>query len=139
MNNNILYSQDGNAGGFQPPPPPPPPPSGYMPPPPPPPASAGYGGSQYTPQDKASSAAIWALILGIASWFICGIISSIPAWIIGKKEMNAIDAGRSSQAGRSMAQVGMWLGIVNVILHIIAVLGFLVYLIFIFLILSSTN
>lgn len=123
MNNNILYSQDGNAGGFQPPPPPPPP-SGYVPPPPPPPPS--YGGSQYTPQDKASTSAIWALVLGIASWVVCGILSAIPAWIIGKKELNAIAAGQSSQAGKSMAQVGMWLGIIQVILGILAIFVILI-------------
>jgi hypothetical protein len=131
MNNNILYSQDGNAGGFQPPPPP----SAYMPPPPPPPPS--YGGSQHNNPDKASSAAIWALVLGIASWVMCGIISAVPAWIIGKKEMNAIDAGQSSPAGRSMAQVGMWLGIVQVILGVLAIIGVLVYLIVVLLFVTN--
>ena len=134
MNNNILYSQDGNTGGFQPPPPPPPP-SGYMPPPPPPPPS--YGGQQYNQPDKASSSAIWALVLGIASWFLCGIIAAIPAWIIGKKELNAINAGQSSQAGKGMAQVGMWLGIVQVILGVLAIIGLLVYLLVIILIASN--
>lgn len=134
MNNNILYSQDGNAGGFQPPPPPPPP-SAYMPPPPPPPPS--YGGSQYQQPDKASSAAIWALVLGIASWVMCGLFAAVPAWIIGKKEMNAIDAGQSSQAGRSMAQVGMWLGIVQVILGVLALIGVLVYFIVILLFVAN--
>lgn len=131
MNNNVLYNQD---GGFQPPPPPPPP-MGYTPPPPPPPP--GYGGTQYTPQDKASSASIWALVLGILSWVACGIISAIPAWIIGKKELNAIAEGRSSQAGKSMAQVGMWLGIIQVIIGILAIIGILVYLVIVILI--ATN
>lgn len=121
MNNNILFSQD---GGFQPPPPPPPP-SGFTPPPPPPPPSYS-GGTQYTPQDKASASAIWALVLGIAAWVACGILSAIPAWIIGKKELNAIAAGQSSTAGKGMAQVGMWLGIVQVILGIIAIFVILV-------------
>ncbi|MFA5404906.1 MAG: DUF4190 domain-containing protein [Ignavibacteria bacterium] len=134
MNNNILYSQDGNAGGFQPPPPPPPP-TGYAPPPPPPPPS--YGGANYNPSDKASSAAIWALVLGIASWVLCGIFAAIPAWIIGKKELNAINARQSSQAGKSMAQVGMWLGIIQAIIGILAILGILVYLVIILLI--ATN
>jgi hypothetical protein len=134
MNNNILFSSDGNAGGFQPPPPPPPP-SGYMPPPPPPPPS--YGGTGYNPSDKSSSAAIWALVLGIASWLLCGIIAGIPAWIIGKKELNAIAEGRSSQAGKSLAQVGMWLGIIQVILGVLAILGILVYLVIVLLI--ATN
>jgi len=133
MNNNVLYSQDGNMGGFQPPPPPPPP-TGYAPPPPPPPPN--YGG-QYTPQDKASTAAIWALVLGIASWVMCGIIAAIPAWIIGKKELNAINEGRSSQAGKSMAQVGMWLGIIQVILGILALFGVLVWIIFVFLLAAN--
>jgi len=132
MNNNVLFSQDGNMGGFQPPPPPPP--TGYAPPPPPPPPS--YGG-QYTPQDKASTAAIWALVLGIASWILCGIIAAIPAWIIGKKELNAINEGRSSQAGKSMAQVGMWLGIIQVIIGVLAIIGVLVYIIFIALLVSN--
>jgi hypothetical protein len=128
MNNNILYSQDGNAGGFQPP-------SAYMPPPPPPPPN--YGGQMNNQSGKASSAAIWALVLGIASWFLCGLFAAIPAWIIGKKEMNAIDAGQSPQAGRSMAQVGMWLGIVQVILGVLAIIGVLVYFIVVLLILSN--
>lgn len=135
MNNNILFNQEGNFGGYQPPPPPPPP-SGYTPPPPPPPPP-GYGSPQYNPQDKASSAAIWALVLGIASWVACGIISAIPAWIIGKKELNAINAGQSSQAGKSMAQVGMWLGIIQVILGVLAIIAVLVYLIIILIVASN--
>lgn len=130
MNNNILYTQDGNTGGYQPPPPPPPPQS-YMPPPPPPPPS--YSGSQYggQPQDKASSQAVWALVLGILSWVLCGLFAAIPAWIIGKKEVNAINAGQSSAAGKSMAQVGMWLGIVQTILGILAIIGFIFYMLFV--------
>ncbi|MCX6164512.1 MAG: DUF4190 domain-containing protein [Ignavibacteriae bacterium] len=136
MNNNILYSQDGNAGGFQPPPPPPPP-SGYAPPPPPPPPSYGGSQSQYTPSDKASNSAIWALILGIAAWVTCGILTAVPAWIIGKKELNAIAAGQSAQAGKGMAQVGMWLGIIQVILGVIAI--FVIMIIVVIGLLSSTN
>lgn len=123
MNNNILFNQD---GGYQPPPPPPPP-SGYAPPPPPPPPS--YGGSNYPPQDKTSANAIWALVLGIASWVLCGIIAAIPAWIIGKKELNAIAAGQSSPAGKGMAQVGMWLGIIQVIVGVLAIFIVLIILV----------
>lgn len=118
MNNNILFSQD---GGFQPPPPPP----SYS------------GGTQYTPQDKSSQGAIWALILGIASWVACGIIAAIPAWIIGKKELNAIAEGRSSASGKTMAQIGMWLGIIQVILAIIAI--FVILIIVVIGIISGSN
>jgi hypothetical protein len=126
MNNN-MYSQDGNTGGFQPPPPQP---SGYTPPP-------VYGGQQYNPQERASSAAIWALVLGIVSWVLCGFIAAIPAWIVGKKELNAIKEGRSSQAGKTMAQVGMWLGIVQVIFSVLAIFALLAYFVFFAAVLSS--
>lgn len=93
------------------PPAPPQPGFGGTPPPPPP-------GAQ---SDKASSRAIWALILGIAAWVLgCGILTGIPAWIMGKKEVREIDEGRAPMAGRTMANIGMWLGIINVVLSILA-------------------
>ena len=109
MENN-LHFQDSNTSFTPPPPPPPPPPS--------------YGGSgNYNPSTgKASSAAIWALVLGILSWVACGIIAAIPAWIVGKKEINAINAGQSDSAGKTMAQIGMWLGIIQVIISIVALI-----------------
>lgn len=105
MNNNLHFQDSGT--GFAPPPPPPPPPP--------------MGGSPVS-SGKASSNAIWALVLGILSWVACGIFSAIPAWIIGKKEVNAINAGQSDPAGKTMAQVGMWLGIIQVILGILALI-----------------
>lgn len=98
------------------PPPPPQPGYGTTPPPPPPPPTI--------QTDKASSRAIWALILGIASWVLgCSILTGIPAWIMGKKEVNEIDAGRAPIAGRTMAQIGMWLGIINTILTILGLIA----------------
>lgn len=111
MKNKIFYFQD--SGSFTPPPPPPPPPS---------------SGSGYTNQG-ASSSAIWALVLGIASWVLCGIFAAIPAWIIGKKELNAIARGSSSSAGKTMAQIGMWLGIIQVILTILFIIIIMVLLV----------
>lgn len=106
-------------------PPPPPPPPSYNPPPPPPPP---MGNTQYgTGQGgSASSNAVLSLVLGIAAWVIgCTILTAIPAWILGKKEINAINEGRAPEAGRTMATIGMWLGIVHCIL---AVLGLLVFI-----------
>jgi hypothetical protein len=79
------------------------------------------GGNQQS-SGSASSSAIWALVLGIASWVACGIFSAVPAWIIGKKEIAAIEQGRSDPAGKTMAQIGMWLGIIQVILGILALI-----------------
>lgn len=122
MRKNPLYKQDYGSGGA---PPPPPPPSGFSTPPPPPPTT---GGST----ESASSAAITALILGIVSW-VCslGFLTGIPAWIVGKKEINAIEEGRSPQAGKVMAQIGMWLGIASTILTVLGLIFFIIYFVFI--------
>ncbi len=82
-----------------------------------------YGSGQ---AGSASSNAILSLVLGIAAWVIgCTILTAIPAWILGKKEINAINEGRAPEAGRTMATIGMWLGIVHCIL---AVLGIIVFI-----------
>ncbi len=62
---------------------------------------------------------------------------AIPAWIIGKKELGEIDAGRSPENGRTMAKIGMWLGIVNVILSVIAI--FVMIVLFLFGVLSMDD
>src|SRR5438105_8019107 len=121
-----LFEQDLGA-------PPPPPPPSMSTPPPPPPAMGGacmQGGS-------ASTNAIIALVAGIASFVICWGIAGIIAWIMGKGELNKIDRGESPEAGRSMAKIGMWLGIINVALSII---GIVIYaLIFVIAIATSTT
>jgi hypothetical protein len=105
-----LFQQDFGA------PPPPPPPAGTTPTPPPPPSGS-------VQSDKSSTRAVWALILGIAAWVLgCGILTGIPAWIMGKKELNDIEAGLASPSGKTMAQIGMWLGIINVIVSILVVI-----------------
>ncbi len=126
-----FHSQDSGSGNF---PPPPPsgsvPPSGYNapPPPPPPPPSYGQGQQPGGMQGGASSNAIIALVLGILSYVTCGIFAAIPAWIVGKKELAEIDAGRSPENGRTLAKIGMWLGIINVILSILGLIIFMILL-----------
>ena len=115
MREYTLFRQDSGSGNF--PPPPPPPPSFNNPPPPP---QAPYN------QAGASSNAVIALVLGILSYIMCPVILGIGAWIMGKKELGEINAGRSSEAGRMMANIGMWLGIINVVL---ACLGLVIFLI----------
>jgi hypothetical protein len=100
-----LFQQDFGA--------PPPPPTAA---PPPPPSGSGSSGA------GASTNAIIALIAGIASYVFCWGIAGIIAWIMGKGELKKIDRGESSEAGRSMAKIGMWLGIINVILTIIVII-----------------
>jgi hypothetical protein len=110
MRQYILFQQDT---------PVPPPQQPAMTPPPPPPSSAPQTGG------SASGMAITALVIGIASFFICWFIGGIAAWIIGKIEVNKIERGESPEAGKSMAKIGMWLGIINVI---ISILGIIIYI-----------
>jgi len=107
---------------------PPPPPSMSTPPPPPPSGGASTG--------SAGTNAIIALVAGILSYVMCPFILGIVAWIMGKGELNKIDRGESSEAGRTMAKIGMWLGIINVIL---SVLFGLVYLLIILLAIVTSN
>ncbi len=133
-----FHSQDSGSGNFPPPPPPgTPPPQGYNVPPPPPPQMPYNQGPPSGMQGGASSNAIISLVLGILSYISCGIFVAIPAWIIGKKELAEIDAGRSPENGRTMAKIGMWLGIVNVILSVIAI--FVMMILFLFGILSMDD
>ncbi|MEO8513633.1 MAG: DUF4190 domain-containing protein [Ignavibacteria bacterium] len=96
-------------------PPPPPPPSMSTPPPPPPTS----GGMNMNPGGSAGTNAIIALVAGILSYIFCPFILGIVAWIMGKGELSKIDRGESSEAGRTFAKIGMWLGIINVVLSIL--------------------
>jgi Domain of unknown function (DUF4190) len=108
MSHYSLYSTDFGA------PPPPPPPSMSTPPPPPP-----AGGMNTGSGGSAGTNAIIALVAGILSYVFCPFILGIVAWIMGKGELSKIDRGESSEAGRTLAKIGMWLGIVNVALSIL--------------------
>ena len=115
MDNNNLHFQDRGTS--------------YTPPPPPP----SMGSGNLSSSGSASSNAILSLVLGIAS-FVCslGLFTGIPAWIIGKKEIKAIDEGRSDPAGKVMAQIGMWLGIIFTILSVLGILAFILYFVLLF-------
>jgi hypothetical protein len=114
MRNYQLFNTDFGA-------PPPPPPSMSTPPPPPSSGGMNAGGS-------ASTNAIIALVAGIVSFIFCPFILGIVAWVMGKGEISKIDRGESPEAGRMLAKIGMWLGIINIIL---CVLFGLVYLLII--------
>jgi hypothetical protein len=124
MTENILLYQDGGHGSH-PPPPPPPPPSYNSPP-------------QMGSQGGASSNSIIALVCGILSYIFCPVVLGIVAWVMGKKELAAIDRGESPEAGRTLAKIGMWLGIVNVILSVIGIIIWVILIVIIG-ISASTN
>lgn len=70
---------------------------------------------------KDNKQALWALILGILGIVCCGLLAPV-AWYMGRKEVQAVDAGLSSQENRGMAMAGMILGIVGSVLLILTLL-----------------
>jgi hypothetical protein len=64
------------------------------------------------------------LVLGILSLVGCGILTGIPAWIMGSGDLKEIDAGAMDPAGRGMTQAGKILGMIAVILTILGVVVF---------------
>jgi hypothetical protein len=73
-------------------------------------------------QEQASSRAITAFVLGIAAFFLGCLPLAIAAWIVGRKEVNAIDRGMAPAAGRTFARVGFIMGMVLTILQTLALL-----------------
>lgn len=66
-------------------------------------------------QAGASPMAVVALVLGIVSWVLCGPFFSVPGAIVAKIELGKIQRGESPAAGKTIATVGFWLSVVNVV------------------------
>lgn len=65
------------------------------------------------------------LAMGILSFFVCGIFGVI-AWVMGNTALKDIQAGQVDPTNRGLTQVGYYLGMVNVILHLLCFGGSIV-------------
>ena len=72
-----------------------------------------------------STRAIFALILGILSLTCCGFFAGIPAIFLGRADMKLFDQGQLSESNKTLAKIGMILGIVGTALSL---LGTIVYI-----------
>ena len=70
---------------------------------------------QYYQED---SQATTILVLGILALVLCQILGPF-AWVMGNKELAAIDAGRRAPENRGTAQAGRILGIISTVLIIV--------------------
>lgn len=104
---------------------------------PPPPGSAiggapAYGAPAYgspPPSAPNNSGATTSLILGLVSLFVCGLITGIPAIIIGNRSRKEIRESNGQQGGDGMALAGIITGVIGTIwsaLTIIAFIGILI-------------
>jgi uncharacterized membrane protein YjgN (DUF898 family) len=80
--------------------------------------------NQYPEQSQATT----VLVMGILGLIMCGILAPF-AWVMGSKELAAIDSGLRSPENRSTANAGKILGIIGtVLLGIGLVIGILFFL-----------
>jgi len=90
----------------------------------PPPQGQGWqqppGGGAYQPQESASGMAVAALVLGLVSWVMGGLLTAIPGAIIGKMEMDKIKRGESPAAGKTFAEVGFWASVAHIVIALLA-------------------
>jgi hypothetical protein len=63
--------------------------------------------------------AIASLVLGVASWFALPLVGAIAGAIIGKIELNKIERGESPEEGETLAQIGFWASIANIVMSVL--------------------
>ena len=91
----------------------------------------GYRAS-YTPQQPgvqgaASGRAIASMILSLVALVTCGPLLSIPGWILGKQELNAIKSGQAPFAGETFAKIGYYGGIIVTVLSCLWIVPVMFY------------
>lgn len=72
-----------------------------------------------------NSQATTILVLGILSIVVCGLLGPV-AWVMGKNELEAIDAGRRAPEGRQNANIGKILGMIASALMVIGIIAVIV-------------
>jgi hypothetical protein len=74
------------------------------------------------------SQAVLALVLGIIG--LCGFLVLSPfAWVIGDRELRAIDAGRRDPANRGVAIAGKIIGIIGSVLLLLGAIAVAIFVI----------
>ncbi len=72
----------------------------------------------------------WALGLAVASFVACGCVAGIPAFVMARAELAAIERGESPANGKPLATVAFFLGLFNIIVSALLVLGYVLALVF---------
>jgi hypothetical protein len=91
----------------------------------------GYGGGYGSPYGQPAygypknSLAVWSLVLGIAAFVLsCGLLTGIPAIIVGHRARAAVAEGQANNPG--MATAGIVLGWVATILSVLGIIAFVI-------------
>ena len=83
--------------------------------------------NQYPEQSQSTT----ILVMGILGLIICGILAPF-AWVMGNKELAAIDSGLRSPENRSTANAGRILGIIGTVLLGIGLVVGIIFFLFVF-------
>ncbi len=62
------------------------------------------------------------LAFGILGYAVCGLFG-IAAYIMGKKDLEEIRAGRMDRTGEGLTTAGYWLGLIAVILMVVGIVA----------------
>lgn len=73
-----------------------------------------------------SSQATTALVCSILGFVCCGFLG-IAGWVLGQKELNAIDAGRRDPTNRGTATAAKIVGIVVVAINVLGLLAYMAF------------
>lgn len=72
--------------------------------------------------------AIAILVMGITSWFMFGLLASIPAAILGHLERKKIASGQAVAHHSTLVNVGFWVSVANIVVLVLgAILGAIVF------------
>lgn len=77
------------------------------------------------PGTQANSLAVWSLALALLGWFCFGLLTSIPAIVVGARAKRAAAEGRANNQG--MATAGVVLGWIGTIWNGLVLLAFVVF------------
>jgi hypothetical protein len=94
----------------------------YPPPPPPSDPSGGWGYGGYA-APRTNQKAIWSLISGILG-LVCCAPAGVVALVLGNSAKKEIAASNGTQTGRGMAQAGVVLGIIAIVLFVLGLAPF---------------
>ena len=75
-------------------------------------APGGYGGGA-----EANNLAVWSLVLALLGWVCTGLLTSIPAIVVGHRARRAAAQGRANNPG--MATAGIVLGWIATVLNLV--------------------
>ncbi len=108
---------------------PPPNTPGWGPPPSAPPPGWGQPVPQGPPPNwpKTEPKAIWALVLSLAAYVICPVVSAVVAIILGLSARRTIARSNGTRTGSGMALAAVILGVVHLVLVMLAVLSLVVF------------